>query len=244
MNIEEKWKSLFHHTIQSEKTLSPQVACEALVLIESMAEQWRKQMAADGYAVSPKEEEDIRTVCDALRRKAGKAAGIADVPWPVKILCAWEKKNPFKGQLKRDWLDSSWESWWAVQTSEATVFPGASAAGCGTVWVVASSLPLRRAWEKVLNVLLPGNRRNIVSLASVAGLPAGGATGADDVVVFGSPWDAAEQSAALESWQEKNRRDVMVIQSLSLMEVLKNISGRGEKVAEVCRVVRSPVRVV
>ncbi|MEI6809301.1 MAG: hypothetical protein WCN95_11325 [bacterium] len=198
MTIGEKWSSLFHHTIQSESTLSPELAHDALVLVEWMVEQWRRELVAEGYEAPAGLESEIEAVCDALRWKSKNVQGTPPVGWPASTLYRWERNKPFHPSIGK-LLSSSWEALLAVKATAQEDTTRHNIEQRDTVWVVAGSQSLRRAWEKVLRCLLPDGRWQLVGLSTVAELPGrSGNPMAKNVIVFGSPWDAEGQRAAFE----------------------------------------------
>jgi len=229
MTISEKWSALFHNVLQREQSVTPAIAREALALIGWISGKWAEIQKAEGY-YDPDGDlvRNVETVMAALGARS------CDEPlpalWPSDILIDWGLNNPFLPVIGEEiFKRSDWEPLYEVlQTSMAQ--PDSHSARTSTslspVWIIASANPLRKAWEKVLRVLLPGDGWLIQGYASIAALPGTTPSVAHSYLLFGSQWDAQAQVAALEVWQQQHGGSfpVTVINTTSVAEAIEQIA--------------------
>jgi hypothetical protein len=113
LKIGEKWSALFHHTLQAEKSVTPAVAEEALILIRWAFDKYQTYCADHKYEIPSDLVAKKDEICNALSRKA-KGIEIAAGDWPVTALKKWESQQPFHEALGSRNLKSGWDSFFKV----------------------------------------------------------------------------------------------------------------------------------
>lgn len=215
-----KWSALFHHVLQHETRVTPEIAADALLLIEFLFDEWKGELRVRDYCPDARLLEEASIVIGALRTKSARAESIA--AWPLKVFQQWEVRRPFH-HYAAALLDSDWETFVLVAGSQSRT--PELACSVADVWVVTRSQPLRVAWPLVLDQLLPPSQVPVAAAQSIIDVH-GCASNADPtVIVFGSREDAQNESSLLPMWRVRcgGKRVVAVVGTFDVQDVIHQI---------------------
>ena len=213
MTLADKWSALFHNVLQLEDRVTDDIASDALLLIEALHDAWRRAQEQDGYEPDSIVTAQARTVLDTLRAKA--RANPATEPWPIATFQRWELKPPFHASAS-SLLKADWDTFKGLATRKGV--PVSDASGSACMWVIAAAEPLRKAWQRVCDVLLAGTRWQVHAVADIGRVPIPG-SGHRAVIIMGSPWDAEAQAPLITQWrnrrQDSSRADLLYVHDVA-----------------------------